>query len=147
MRHVLYVDDEPALCKAFERAFRGGDIRVITTTSALVALDMVASYSFDMVISDLRMPGWDGLQLLRAVRQHDADITRLLVSGESEQELGPLLREAGIDHFVSKPWSLDQLRDVVRRALSRSHSIPGSGTGSKKIPPAPVRVSAVTTGP
>jgi DNA-binding NtrC family response regulator len=115
MRTVLYVDDEPALCKAFERALRSSDVKVITMTSAPDALDMVAEVTFDVVASDLRMPHVDGLRVLRAVRDRDPCTRRLLVSGEADSDVGQSLRDGAIDEVLCKPWSLDELREVIKR--------------------------------
>ena len=121
MPQVLYVDDEAALCKAFERALRGGDLRVLTTTSPPQALELLASQSFDVVASDLKMPDMDGLGILRAARLHDPCARRLLVSGQGEaDEGGAALRDESVDEVVCKPWSLDELRHVVRRAAAHT---------------------------
>ena len=118
MPHVLYVDDEPALCKAFSRALRGAKIEVFTTTDAYEAIRILGTSTFDVVASDLRMPTLDGIHVLRAARHHDPCARRLLVSGEAETELGQSVRDEGIDAILSKPWSLDQLRDTVTRACA-----------------------------
>ena len=120
MRTILYVDDEPALCKAFERALRAPDVKVVTTTSAPEALALVAEISFDVVASDLRMPQIDGLRVLRAVRDHDPCTHRLLISGEAEADVGDTIRGGAFDDILCKPWSLDQLRDVVRRGAEHA---------------------------
>jgi len=121
MRHVLYVDDEAALCKAFERALRGTDVQVITTTSAPHALELLTTECFDVVASDLRMPQVDGLMVLRAARAHDPCTRRLLVSGQGEaDEGGAALRDESVDEVVCKPWSLDELRHVVHRAAAHA---------------------------
>jgi CheY-like chemotaxis protein len=124
MNDVLYVDDEPALCKAFARALRHSGVRVVTTTSAPEALEILAKGSFDVIATDLRMPVHDGIHVLRAARAQDPCARRLLVSGQAEGE-GAIVDEA-VDEVVAKPWELERLREVVRRAagqaaLSRKH--------------------------
>jgi putative nucleotidyltransferase with HDIG domain len=120
-RSVLYVDDEPALCRAFERALRGVDIRVVTFTSAPEAVQRLDSESFDVIASDYRMPELDGLSVLRAARSLSPGAKRLLVSGQGDFDVdSPAIREAGVDAVVTKPWSLDTLRRVV--SLAANHA-------------------------
>ncbi len=117
VRTVLYVDDEAALCRAFERALRGPEMRVITTTSAPQAVEMLGREPFDVVATDYRMPEINGIELLRAARVKAPGARRLLVSGRIEGEVAQeILDDADIDHVLIKPWSLDELRRVVRRA-------------------------------
>jgi len=117
VKHVLYVDDEAALCRAFERALRGPELRVVTTTSAPHAVELLAAERFDVVATDYRMPELNGLEILRVARERNPNARRLLVSGRIEGEVEEAeLRDADVDHVLVKPWSLDELRRVVRRA-------------------------------
>ncbi|MFH0902605.1 MAG: HD domain-containing phosphohydrolase [Pseudomonadota bacterium] len=121
MRNVLYVDDEPALCKAFERALRAPEYQIVTTTSAPEALSLIDGGLFDVVATDYRMPGIDGLDLLRLVRERSPGTARLLISGQGEDDVEPTaIRDAGVDYIVTKPWSLDELRKIVRDAAERA---------------------------
>jgi putative nucleotidyltransferase with HDIG domain len=117
VRTVLYVDDEAALCRAFERALRGPEMRVITTTSPPHAVELLDREPFDVVATDYRMPDINGIEILRAARRKAPQARRLLVSGRIEGEVPQeILDDADIDHVLIKPWSLDELRRVVRRA-------------------------------
>ena len=116
-RTILYVDDEPALCRAFERALRGPNMRIVTTTSAPHAVELLGSEAFDVVATDYRMPELNGIEVLREARQRLPGARRVLVSGRIDGEVEPhVLAEADVDGVVTKPWSLDELRRVVRRA-------------------------------
>lgn len=117
VRTILYVDDESALCRAFERALRSPEMRVITTTSAPRAVELMDSERFDVVATDYRMPEINGIEVLRLARHKAPGARRLLVSGRIEGEVEPqILDEADIDHVLLKPWTLEELRRVVRRA-------------------------------
>jgi putative nucleotidyltransferase with HDIG domain len=116
-KSILYVDDEPALCRAFERALRAPGMRIVTTTSGPEAVALLASQDFDVVATDYRMPEIDGLTLLRQARDRVPNARRLLVSGRIDGDVTPESIDAvGIDGIVTKPWSLDDLRRVVRHA-------------------------------
>jgi CheY-like chemotaxis protein len=113
---VLYVDDEPALCRAFERALRGR-LRVVTTTSALEALELMGRDRFDVVASDFRMPDASGLEVLRAARARIPGARRLLISGRLGEDGETIaIEEDEVDGILMKPWSLDELRRMVHRA-------------------------------
>jgi putative nucleotidyltransferase with HDIG domain len=116
-RTILYVDDEPALCRAFERALRGPGVKIVTTTSAPHAVELLDSERFDVVATDYRMPELNGIEILRAARARAPGARRLLVSGRIDGEVdNDVLADADVDGVVIKPWSLDELRRVVRRA-------------------------------
>ena len=117
IRTILYVDDEPALCRAFERALRGPGVKIVTTTSAPHAVKLLDSERFDVVATDYRMPELNGIEILRAARTLAPGARRLLVSGRVDGEVdNDVLADADVDGVVIKPWSLDELRRVVRRA-------------------------------
>jgi response regulator RpfG family c-di-GMP phosphodiesterase len=128
-RTILYVDDEPALCRAFERALRGPGMKIVTTTSAPHAVELLDRERFDVIATDYRMPEINGIEVLREARARAPGARRLLVSGRVDGEVGEdVLAEAAVDGVVIKPWSLDELRRVVRLAsevavLSRDRRI------------------------
>jgi putative nucleotidyltransferase with HDIG domain len=117
-RTVLYVDDEPALCRAFERALRSPNLRVVTTTSPPEAVEMLGKDSFDVVASDYRMPDINGLEVLRTARVRAPHARRLLVSGRIDSDAESAeIASADVDQVLYKPWSLDELRRAVNRAV------------------------------
>ncbi len=124
---VLYVDDEPALCKAFERALRG-HATVTTTTSAAAAIELLANEQFDVIASDYRMPEATGLEVLGMARARWPEARLVLVSGQVDSAEGDEARNGfGFDAFLRKPWSLDELRRLLRELTA--HHGDGLGTG------------------
>lgn len=78
------------------------------------ALEIIAREKIDVVVTDMRMPGMDGVGLLKKVLEHDPGIARIILSGQSDEEAA--LRSSGIAHrFLAKPCDADSLRDSVRR--------------------------------
>jgi response regulator RpfG family c-di-GMP phosphodiesterase len=116
---VLYVDDEPALCRAFTRLFHERtDLAVVTVGSPDEALSMLGRETFDVIISDLRMPGMSGLELLAAARKRDPEMRRLLVSGYADFESAlDAINEVGIDRLLTKPWQNEEVRGAIDGAL------------------------------
>lgn len=115
---VLYVDDEPAMCRAFARMFaHDGSIEIATTNSPQDAIALFARESFDVIVSDLRMPGVDGIQLLSSARRTRPGARRLLVSGFADLETAlQAINNVGVDRLLTKPWDTDELVAAVREA-------------------------------
>jgi response regulator RpfG family c-di-GMP phosphodiesterase len=116
---VLYVDDEPGLCRAFARLFHDSrDVLVTTAASPEEALACLGRETFDVIVSDLRMPGMSGLELLAAARRCAPDARRLLVSGYADFEAAlDAINEVGIDRLLTKPWQNEEVRGAIEGAL------------------------------
>jgi response regulator RpfG family c-di-GMP phosphodiesterase len=116
---VLYVDDEPNLCRAFERIFRDDTRLAITTANAPdEALALFKREAFDVVVSDLRMPGMSGIEVLAAARRALPEARRLLVSGYADFESAmDAINEVGVDRLLMKPWQNDEIRGAVHAAV------------------------------
>lgn len=117
---ILYVDDEPSLCRAFARLFREDDrFDIRTVHSPEEAIALMGRESFDVVVSDLRMPGMSGIELLTAARQRLPDARRLLVSGYADFESAlDAINEVGVDRLLTKPWQNEELRAAVLAAVN-----------------------------
>jgi response regulator RpfG family c-di-GMP phosphodiesterase len=116
---VLYVDDEPGLCRAFARIFRErSDLQVVAVGSPDEALTLLAGDTFDVIVSDLRMPGMSGLELLATARRRAPEMRRLLVSGYADFESAlDAINEVGIDRLLTKPWQNEEVRGAVDAAV------------------------------
>jgi response regulator RpfG family c-di-GMP phosphodiesterase len=115
---VLYVDDEPSLCRAFARLFREDDkLAVSTANSPEEALTLLGGASYGVIVSDLRMPGMSGLELLATARRRAPNIRRLLVSGYADFEAAlDAINEVGVDRLLTKPWQNEEVRGAVQAA-------------------------------
>jgi PAS domain S-box-containing protein len=121
---VLYVDDEPPLLEIATLFLeRGGTFAVMTSTSATTALDMLATHSFDAIVSDYQMPGMDGIAFLKAVRERFVDVPFILFTGRGREEIAIEALNSGADFYIQKggdPASLfAELEHKVRQATGR----------------------------
>jgi response regulator RpfG family c-di-GMP phosphodiesterase len=119
---VLYVDDEPSLCRAFARLFRQDANMVIATAgSPQEALAMLRCQQFDVIVSDLRMPGMSGIELLATGRRLHPEMRRLLVSGFADFDSAlDAINEVGVDRMLTKPWDIGELRSAVHGAAEHA---------------------------
>ena len=119
---VLVVDDEPVLLRAYVRWLEAGGYAVESATDGRAAATLVAENSFDVIVSDIAMPGMDGIQLLRTVRERDFDVPIILITGTPAVETAIKAVEYGALRYLVKPFEETVLRDVVGHAL-RLHKI------------------------
>ena len=115
---VLFVDDDANLLAGLRRSLRGmapqWDMRFVDSGPA--ALDLLATEPFDVIVTDMRMPGMDGAAQLNEVRQRYPATLRIVLSGYSEME--SVMRTVGPAHqFLAKPCTSDAVVDVIRRGL------------------------------
>lgn len=119
MLSILFVDDDPHVLDGLKRNLRS--LRHIWTTdfvdSGQAALDLLADREFDVVVSDLRMPGMDGAKLLQQVANLYPGTVRLILSGHADEE-GILCTIGPAHQFLSKPCDSDKLQDTIQRACA-----------------------------
>lgn len=115
---VLVVDDERLLLRAFQRVLTRAGYAVTTTASPRRALELIRSEPFDVIVSDVRMPDMDGVELLRHIRAHDEELPVVFVTGEPTMETAIQALEHGAVRYLRKPVDPDTLTDAVGRAVT-----------------------------
>ncbi len=118
-KRILFVDDDPTILQGFKRMLRQmrEEWEADFAESGGQALKMMERDPVDLVVSDMRMPGMDGAQLLHEVKTQFPDTIRIILSGQAEEE--SLMRVAGSMHqFLSKPCEFETLKEVIDRACS-----------------------------
>lgn len=117
---ILCVDDEASILRSLQRLFRRKAYRVLVAQNAEQALLILKSESVNLIISDMRMPGMDGAQLLHQVSQNHADIYRIILSGYADFESTVDAINLGkIHRFINKPWNNNELVAVVEEGLEQ----------------------------
>ncbi|HET7134011.1 MAG TPA: EAL domain-containing protein [Gammaproteobacteria bacterium] len=121
---LLLVDDEPHVCSSLARILRRDNYRVLTANSADDALGVLAKNAVDVVLSDQRMPGKKGTELLAAVRDLYPNTVRLILSGAAEiQDITQAMGSGAIYKFLTKPIDPALLRANIAEAFSRAASL------------------------
>ncbi len=118
MIRILVVDDEPTILKGFEKALEKHADRYHVTgvTSGEEAVKRLAVDSFDLVFTDLKMPGMDGLAVIDHVRSHCPQADVVMMTGYSTVESALGAMKAGALDYILKPFTQDELLAIVRKA-------------------------------
>lgn len=116
---VLIVDDDAALLEALPDALklRMSEVLIDTCDSAICALDFITRTDYDAIISDIKMPGMDGLALLGEVKTRRPDTPTLLITGHGEHDLAVQALRGGAYDFIQKPIDRDYFVASLRRAI------------------------------
>jgi two-component system KDP operon response regulator KdpE len=115
---VLIVDDEPVLRRLMRRALAGLELEIVEAANGAEALERFASQDFSAVITDVRMPLMDGLELVSHLRQLDPELPIILVSGSDEVSSRAGARALGAFDFLPKPFDLFDLGCRVLSAIA-----------------------------
>ena len=119
-KRILFVDDEPEVLNGLKRMLRGmrHEWDISFATSGREALELFDDGpGFDVVVSDMRMPGMDGAQLLEEVKKRRPGAVRIVLSGHSEREM--VMKSVGHTHqYLAKPCRPDVLKATVERACA-----------------------------
>lgn len=119
MARILIVDDEVHVAGALRRLLRREGFSIEVALSGEEAISKLATFEADVVISDFKMPGMNGLELLGKVLRLAPKTVRVLFSGHLDPSAGSGEGEGIISHFVSKPWDDARLVADVRALLDR----------------------------
>lgn len=122
MSYVLAVDDDPEVLEAYRAALQREDRHVDTALDAAEASRLFAVRAYDVIISDIAMPGMDGIEFLRTVRQADPDVPVILSTGNPSLETAMRAVEYGAFLYLLKPVTLATLEESVERGI-RSHAL------------------------
>ncbi|MFL5662205.1 MAG: response regulator [Ktedonobacteraceae bacterium] len=116
---ILLVDDDLALLQALPRmlSLRMSGIEVQTAESAQVALTMIEQHEYDAIVSDIKMPGMDGLDLLAKVQEHHPETPVVLITGHGDHELAIQALRGGAYDYLLKPIDRDDFIAALSRAL------------------------------
>jgi len=116
-QQILFVDDEPMLLQGLQRMLRPfkAEWDVVFAESGQAALEILAGHPFDVIVSDMRMPGMNGAELLNEVMKRYPATVRIVLSGHADKEL--VSQCVGVAHqYISKPCDPDQLKTMIRNA-------------------------------
>lgn len=117
---LLFVDDDPKAGELLQRFCQGSPYRCNAFRDPVQALSHFEQHGADVVVTDLRMPGMDGLELLAKIRDLDAEVPVIIVTAYSRLEHAIEALRHGASDFLKKPFDMEELMLVVDKTLERS---------------------------
>lgn len=117
---LLVIDDEPSILHAFRRAFREPDVTLLTAGSATEGIQLAAQDRPDAVILDVELPDLSGLEALGRLRELDPKVPIIVITGHGTTETAIEATKLGAYDYLFKPLELDELRELVARAVEIS---------------------------
>lgn len=126
---ILVVDDEPETVKYLRMNLMARSYEVVTASDGVEALDIVNERSVDLVLLDITMPGMDGFQVCRRIREKSRQIKILILSARGMERDKVVALDFGADDYMTKPFGVEELLARVRAVLRR---INGTNTSVSK---------------
>lgn len=116
---VLVVDDEDAMRAPLTKALSLADYEVDVVADGRAALDRLRVLSYDLLITDLKMPGVDGLTVVREAKQLKANIPVIIISGHSSEENAIAAANLGVSGYLTKPFELPHILTAAAKSLGQ----------------------------
>ena len=115
---ILVVDDEPDMLRLLSMIVKEKTPYDITTTNnPIEAVELAIKGGYDVVITDLKMPGLDGIELLNAVRKFDQDIPIIIITAYATAESAAEAMDKNAFDFITKPFMKEQILFTIEKAL------------------------------
>ncbi len=136
--HILAIDDDPSIREAIADYLADNDLRVTTLASGRELAEVMARETIDLLLLDLRLPGEDGMEIARKLRE-ESGLPIIVLTGRKDEADRVIALETGADDYLTKPCSprelLARIRAVLRRCRSQARQVrpegvrAGSGAG------------------
>jgi CheY-like chemotaxis protein len=137
--HILIVDDQKDISRMLRSALETIEqgLKVSEAPSGEEAILVSSRAKVDLLVSDFRLPGITGVELMRKIRARNPEVKIILITGVSEPKLLKEVEQAGADAFFSKPVKIADFLDAVERCLGLARTILHTSDSEKKAPPPP----------
>jgi two-component system response regulator PilR (NtrC family) len=119
MSNILIVDDEQSYRQLLSLVFEGDGHTIRTASNGREALELLQSEPADVVISDVRMPDMDGIEMLSSVRETQPDLGVVLMTAFASVETAREAFKLGADDFIQKPFDVEELKLIVKKTLEK----------------------------
>ena len=120
---VLFVDDGDDFRETIVRRLNARKIQAMGAGSGVRALEIVKDNDFDVIVLDVKMPGMDGIETLRHIKQMKPEIEVIMLTGHASVEFGLKGMQLGAFDYVMKPAPLNELLDTINQAYSKKRGL------------------------
>jgi two-component system response regulator (stage 0 sporulation protein F) len=129
LKTVMVVDDRVGIRKLLHEVLAGAGYRVITTAGGAEAVAAIGKQHVDLVLLDMKMSGMDGLETLKQLKTTLPQVKILVMTAYEELEILKEAARRGACGYISKPFDIDELREIIARNLRASVFCAGCDTG------------------
>ena len=119
---ILILDDEPIVSKRLQPSLEKKGYEVETFTESMKALQRLRERDFDIVITDLKMEGVDGMQILAEVKKRSPRTEVIVITGFATMQTAKESFQQGVLDFLAKPFKLGEITEVIRRAEEKQRA-------------------------
>ena len=119
---IMVLDDEPIVCKRLKPALEKQGYEVDTFTESSEAMERIQHFTYDIIITDLKMRGVDGMHLLTEAKRRSPETEVIVITGFATMETAKESFHKGVFDFIAKPFKLSEIQEVVSRAESKIRS-------------------------
>ncbi|MCL5124290.1 MAG: response regulator [Deltaproteobacteria bacterium] len=116
---IMVLDDEPIVCKRLKPALEKQGYEVDSFTQSADAMEQIKKVDYDIIITDLKMKGIDGMQLLTEAKQRSPKTEVIVITGFATMETAKESFHKGVFDFIAKPFKLSEIQEVVSRAEAK----------------------------
>lgn len=116
---VLVLDDEPIVCKRLKPALEKQGYHVDAFIQSSAAMEKIKETTYDIIITDLKMKGIDGMQFLEEAKRRAPSTEVIVITGFATMETAKESFHKGVFDFIAKPFKLSELQEVVARAENK----------------------------
>lgn len=119
-RRILVVDDEDAVLTLFRKTFERAHFDVDTAADGAAAIECLRNNEYDLIVTDLQMPGIGGLSVIRELRRQGSDAPVVIVTGRSTEASAIEAINLGVSAYLTKPFRMGNIMAAAARALGDS---------------------------
>ena len=118
-KKLLVIDDEPAIREGVRRILESDAYKVETFAGGHAALERIKQESFDLVITDLKMPGISGMEVLKAIKEIQPDLPVIFITGYSSVDSAVEVMKLGAVDYIAKPFTPEEMLQTIKTALEQ----------------------------
>ncbi len=113
---LMVIDDEPIVGKRLKQSLERAGYDVETFTEGSTAIEELEKKPFDIIVTDLKMEGIDGMKILEIAREKNPDTKVIIITGFGSRATASEALNKGVFDFITKPFKMDMLKQVIRKA-------------------------------
>lgn len=114
---ILIVDDDEVIQESLSDVLKKGEYEVYSVGSGSETLSVIKKNIIDLILLDMRLPDWDGLELLKKVKEFDTEILVIIMTAYSDVQTAVSAMKSGAYHYIHKPFDLEELKLLIEKGL------------------------------